>query len=457
VKLLARILSEWKQDNLLRKVVRNSGYLFVGNALSTIVQSILSARLLGILGFGILGVVIEFATNVNRLLSFRMGELVVKYMGQYLHQDRKDRAAAIFKAAVLLESTSSVLAYLLLVLVAPLAAGVVLKDPGKAALISFYALAMLGNFATESSSGFLQVTDRFRSQALINFIQSLLTAGLIIYAFVVHGDIWMVLGAYLAGKVFNGLALAGYSFWRARQSLGTGWWRTSLRLLPPAREFWSFAWSTNFSGTVTMLTRDSESVWLSSLLSPLAAGYYKTAKAVINLVTLPITPFITAAYPALNQSVAGKAWIRLRDLLKKLTAISAAWTGAVVLGLLVLGRWLISVFYGAEFTPAYPALLILLIGYGFANIFYWNRNVLLSFGLPGYPLKVTAAAGLVKILLTFLLVPRFGYLMEAGLMSAFFVVTIGLILLRGRRELHLREAEAIQTETAPTAPEAGGS
>ncbi len=454
---LKNTFSEWKQDNLLRKVVRNSGYLFVGNTLSTVVQSILSARLLGILGFGILGVVTEFATNINRLLSFRMGELVVKYMGQFLTEGRKDRAAAVFKAAVLLETGSALIAYLLLLLLAPLAASVIIKDASMAPLISFYALAMLANFATEAATGFLQVTDRFRSQALINFFQSLLTAGLIVYAYFSHGDIWLVLGAYLAGKVFNGLTLAGYAFWRARQTLGPGWWRASFKLLPPRREFWQFAWSTNLSGTVTMVTRDSESVWLSLLLSPLAAGYYKTAKAVINLVTVPITPFITAAYPAINRSVAEKAWARLRDLLKKLTIISGAWTGAVSLGLFVFGHWLIATFYGAEFAPSYPAMLILLIGFGFANIFYWNRNLLLSLGLPVHPLKVTALAGAAKLLLTFLLVPRFGYLMEAALMSAFFVVSIGLIVLRGLRQVRAEQREASLTGSPVRAPEPGPS
>ncbi len=109
-------------------------------------QSILSARLLGILGFGILGVVIEFSTNINRLLSFRMGELVVKYMGQYLAEHRTDRASAIFKASILLETVSSIIAYLLLLVLAPLAAVFIVKDTNAAELIKFYALALACQF-----------------------------------------------------------------------------------------------------------------------------------------------------------------------------------------------------------------------------------------------------------------------------------------------------------------------
>ncbi len=189
-----------------------------------------------------------------------------------------------------------------------------------------------------------------------------------------------------------------------------------------------------------MVTRDSESVWLSFLLGPFAAGVYKTAKAVINLVTLPITPFITAAYPAMNKAVAEKALPRLRDLLKKLTWISALWTGGVAIGLFLFGRWLITSFYGAEYLPAYPVMLILLIGFGFANIFYWNRTLLLSLGLPMYPLWVIAGAGAIKLGLTFLLVPRFGYLMEAALLSSFFVVSIGLNVIKGLTQIRNKGA-----------------
>ena len=65
---LRETVQSWKQDDLLRKVLRNTSYLFAGNLLSSIIQSIFAARLLGVLGFGILGTIISFASNINRLL-----------------------------------------------------------------------------------------------------------------------------------------------------------------------------------------------------------------------------------------------------------------------------------------------------------------------------------------------------------------------------------------------------
>ncbi|NOY99115.1 MAG: lipopolysaccharide biosynthesis protein [Chloroflexi bacterium] len=441
----SRLLAIWREDSLLRRVVRNSGYLFSSSTLGmalAIVQSVFAARLLGVAVFGLLGMVMSFATSVNRLLSFRIGELVVKYGGQYLTQGKKDRAAATVKAAALTEFSTALTAYLLLLALAPLASQYIIKDPAGTAFIRFYALALLANFATGTSTAVLQVGDHFRSQAGVGLAQSILTAGIIAYAYFTNGDIWLVLTAYLTGKVFYGFAFLTLGLWHARQMLGRGWWHASLRLLPPRREFWAFAISSNFSGTVNLVTRDSEVLWLGFLLpgetAKIAAGYYKTALAVINLILMPINPFIATTFPEITRAVAENAWDRLRSLLKRLTAISATWTISVGLFLVFAGDWLIRTVYGEQYAPATPAALIFLIGFGMANILYWNRPLLLSLGMPTYPLKVMAFAGVAKIALSFLLVPRYGYLVQAALMSAFFVVSVGLIVWKGMREITRR-------------------
>ncbi len=436
--LLRRAIETWRQDALLRKVLRNTSYLFSSNTLTmglSMVQSIFAARLLGVEGFGILGAVTTFASNVNRLFSFRMGELVVKYVGQFTAQGEKERASAVLKAAALAETATSLVAYLLLVLLAPFAARFFAKDASLAPLFSFYALALLANFVTETATAVLQLGDHYRSQAAINLFQSLLTAGVIFYAFLVNGDMWMVVTAYLLGKAIIGLSYAGLAFWRARQMLGAGWWRAPFHLLPERRSFWGFAFSSNFSGTVNLVTRDSEILWVNWLLSPTEGGYYKVAWAVINPILMPINPFITTSFPEIARTVGQRAWGKLRDLLRRLTIISAAWTGLAVLGLVLLGDWLIRSFYGQAFSPATPAALILLVGFGTANILYWNRTLLLSLGHPTFPLVVIATAGLVKVVLTLWLVPRFGYLAQAALMSAFLAVSVVLIVLRGVREI----------------------
>jgi O-antigen/teichoic acid export membrane protein len=201
-----------------------------------------------------------------------------------------------------------------------------------------------------------------------------------------------------------------------------------------------------------MLARDSEILWVTHFFSPLQAGYYKTALAIINLVVMPISPFVGTTYPEITRAIASHQWARLRSLLRRVTLVASAWTGAVGFGLLLFGQrvlffpWTVLgrtfSLYKSEFLPAYPILLVLLVGFGVTNILYWNRSLLLAMGHPDYPLKVVFFAMLIKVALTFLLVPRFGYLMEAGLLSAYFTFTVGTIVWRGLGNVRLAEQGA---------------
>ena len=182
------LFHSWSQDLLLRGVVKNSSYLFSSTAAAVVLsmlQSIFAARLLGVLEFGILsGTIIPFVSNVNRLLSFRMSELVVKYWGEFSASGDKERASAVVKGALFMEVLTAVLAYVVLILVAPLAARYVAKDLQTQPLFLIYGLVLLANSTYETSIGVLQSVRLFNRIAQINLIQNLITASLIFIAYI---------------------------------------------------------------------------------------------------------------------------------------------------------------------------------------------------------------------------------------------------------------------------------
>jgi len=438
-----------KSDKLLQKILKNSGYLLSSNVLSmglSVVQSILAGRLLGVAGFGIIGTITAFASTLNRLFSFRMNELVVKYYGEADACSQTQRAAALVKAAALAETGSALLSFIILVILAPFAAEKLADNPATAPLFILYGSMVLVNFATETATGVLQVRNQFRSQAIINLVSSILTAGMIVWAFFAQRGLQEVVWAYLIGKIVLGLGTALLGWRELKASLGGDWWQASFTHLPPIRELAGFAISTNISSTIIMLVRDNEALWIAWFLSPVEVGYAKTALAIINLVQVPITPFISTTYPEINQAVVQKNWTLLRRLLKRVTLISGGWTGITSLGLLFFGPWLL-LFYGHDFQPAYIPMLIFLSGLGFANIFFWNRPLLLSLGLPVVPYRIGLYCGILKVVLAVLLVPRLGLNFEAFLLSAFFIVSISLIILRGFKEIKKLEVASGEAVT----------
>ena len=407
-------------------------------------QGILAARLLGVESFGVLGIITVFVSVINRLTSFRMAELVVNYVGEFSEKGEKDRAAAAFKTAALFESGSSRLAFVLILLLAPLAATYLAQDPNTIGLFVLYGLIVPAHIVAESSTGLLQYLDQFKLLAGIQIAQSVITLLLVVGAVLAGGGLLAVVVAYLVGKVAWSLAITGAALVHAHRAWGTGWWRASLSLIHIRRkEMMRFGVSTNLTGTLTLLSRDSEILWLGALATPAAAGYYKVSLAIMNFLLIPVQPLISTTYRELAREVGAKAWQNVRYLLRSGSIISAAYSLPASLVLVLFGPWVVSL-WGAEFLPeSYIALVILLVGATFVNVFYWNRTTLLPLGYPEYPTKVTLAAAIAKVLAILILVPRLGAAGMAATLSGFFLFTGAILVWKTVRVLQRKEAAVL--------------
>jgi O-antigen/teichoic acid export membrane protein len=255
-------------------------------------------------------------------------------------------------------------------------------------------------------------------------------------AFLTRGGLDMVVFAYLVGKIALALSISVAALWQARVVWGPGWWRVPLSVLADRRsDLVRFALNTNLSGTLKLITRDSEMLWLGAFSTPVQVGYYKIAKAITNLLMMPVTPLITTTYREVAREVASERWQNVRYLLRSGSILSATWTLPVSLGLVVFGQWVVAI-YGLEFLPtSYINLLLLLIGVIVVNIFFWNRSVLRPLGMPEYPTKVLFIGAIFKIVGTILLVPRWGANAMAILLTGFFLFTTSVLIWKTLREI----------------------
>ena len=435
-----------RNDPLLQRVVRNSSYLFSSSAVSAVlsaVQMIFVVRLLDPGEYGLAtGIIMLFATSVNQLLSFRMSEVVVKYAGEAFAHENKDRAAALIKGIGITEAITSVIAYLVLIALSPWAANVFAKDVSMAPLFTFYGLFLLANLVYETSVGTLQTINQFSQVARANFYQSIVTFLLIITIPLWSPGIFGVLVAYLIGKTIAGLMVTNSALRGLKQSLGDQWWRVPLTLGADWKSIGRFMLSTNLNGTINLLARDNIPLYIGYFLSKTDVGYFKFALTLINLVKLPIEPFIWPTYAEITRTIAQRQWVATRTLLKQVTSIAGAWTLLTGGGLIALGWWIIPLIFGTKYAPAYPALVILMLGFGWANILNWNRPLLLALGKPRYPVFVAAIVGTVELVLFFRFVPHSNYLVAAGIFSGYLIVSILWMVWRGLSLIKREEASS---------------
>jgi len=441
--LRTKLVTFWKEDVLLRRVLRNTSYLFSSQMIGMLLafgQTILATHLLGKPAFGTLSLVLVFATTINQLFSFRMGEFIIRFMGRELVNKDMDRAAAVAKVSLMVESSTSVIAFVAFMLLAPLGARYFAKDMNSLPLFYLYGFFILANLTTETSTGILQLFNRYKVQAGINIAQSIVTAGIIAVAFVIKGSLTLIVLAYLIGKFITGMGPIIAAFITLHQKFSSGWSKVSLSLLPPTHEIAQFVVSTNLSGTVKMLVPGSETLLIGFLLDTKAVALYNIATSLVNPMMIPVSQFINTTFPEMTKSIVAKKWSELRQLLRRVTAISGAWTVLFFLAMLIFGPWILSIF-GSEYVPAYSTLMILIIGYGISNIFFWNRTLLLSFGKANIPLYIMAGVAVVKTALAFVVVPSHGITAEAWLLSGNFFVSIGLLVVIGLILIRRSEAQ----------------
>ena len=214
-----------------------------------------------------------------------------------LRKGEKDQASDMMKAAWLTEGVVSLAAFFVVMLTAGLAENYLAKTPNVSWMFTVYALGLLANFNTETSTGILQVTDRIKLQGTINLAQSIFTSLIIVGAYFLHGSIAIILVAYLLGKTILGLGMFIAALVQLHKVLGAGWWRTPFSVLTSTRQLIRFALSSNISATIIKLFRESELIWIGFFLDTTAVGYYRVAYTIVHFLAIPADTLISTTFP----------------------------------------------------------------------------------------------------------------------------------------------------------------
>lgn len=425
-------------SEFMRRILRNSSYLVSATVVTAaigFVQNAIQFRVLGVAGIGLLAAIVAFANVINRFTAFRIDELVIKYVRLYVERKEPLKAAAVYKLAALLEAGGSLLAFVLIYVLAPLGVQFFSDVSGVEALFVLYGTLVLINLSYDSSDGILQVFNRFDAKSVIDVCQSLLRLGLTVWVFYTGGGLMHMILAELAGRLLRSLAVVILALRTARREWGAAWWRTPINVLQSdRRSLLTFAFSTNLSATVSLVAKDSEDLWVNAFLGNLSGGIYAAARSLIGLLQIPISPLPSTTYPELSRAVAQDNWQAVRGVLRRGTLLAALYSLPVAVLLIVFGRQVISAYQGPDFLPAYVPLVVLTLGYTVVNLFYWSRAALLAFNRPVYPTLVNFAGMLLKIAGVFAFA-KYGAVGFAALLSGYYIFTVGLSVLRIEQDL----------------------
>ena len=378
------------KTDAIRRIVGNAGYLISAQGLTMVVafvQNILVLRIIGPAEYALIKNIQTFSNNANRLTSFRINEMVVAFFRSFEEQGQRNKAIAIYKLAGLLEMIGAGLAFILIWVLAPWGSAFFGDAPASLPLWLLFGTVVLLNFLLESSKGLLQALNLFSVNAMINASQGVITFVLVLLVyFQMDGNLFDVLMVYYLGKAFGAVAYTVIGLRVAFKNWGSGWWRVRLGVLRGEMSgILNFWLNTNLTNTISLITRDSESLWVSSILGLEAAGYYIFALNIAKLLQQPILFLANTAYPELSREIALKRWMETKDMLKRISRLGVIYSLPIIGFLLLAGKPIISLVYGPEWLPAFSLMMILVLGFSFESGLIWNRVALLALKRATFP------------------------------------------------------------------------
>lgn len=161
-------------------------------------------------------------------------------------------------------------------------------------------------------------------------------------------------------------------------------------------------------GSMQVIALRADIVMLGALSSADAVGIYRVASRGADLSTYVAYAANMAFQPAISRMYATGEFARLQLALRKGARLTFLGTTAVVIVLVLFGKWVLTNVFGPAFEPGYPTLVILVASQLGAAAMGFTASVLNMTGHERATLKGFLAAASLNLLLNGLLIPEFG-------------------------------------------------
>ena len=391
-----------------RSIARHTGWL----AATSVVELIgglafvfFATRILGPSGFGALAVVMATATLVHGVVSIGGSDTVITFATRAIADGRPRDAAGVVRFVALMSFGMSLLAYVVVSLVAALAADLVLVDGTDTAALLWYALVgvVLANNAT--AIAVLRLADRLKLRFAVACASNVVRVGLLGALWRTDGDVLAVVWASLAGAAMSGPGLLVAAAFSSTQA-GMGTLVASAALHVP-KDVRRFHWAAFGRTVVGAMGQNIDTILLAQVLGAADVGLYRVARQIVDLTRQPFRMLRAAVQPVVSRHwYAGRGRL-VRVTVRRFTVLSvlAAMAGLSMLALL---RDSIAVLYlGPEFSDVGSLILILIPGTFFASLGVLTMLPIVAG--RGMPSLLSLATGLAfSVLAIVLLVPGHG-------------------------------------------------
>jgi len=420
--------------------VRNAGTLLLGRtaqAVLALAAMALAARALGAESFGILAAVESLIIATGKITRLSTRHSILRYGAQAEHGEHPRHLQRLIQHGITANALCAVLA-LTIVLVALGPMGDAFGLPAEAEpMARVYATLVAFMMFVDTPRGVLQLFDRWRLLSLQSasapFLRALTGGGLLLAG----AGLPAFLLAWFVARAAGRLVLIAMAVKVLHErGLLRGLLRPARRFWQPEPGIWRYMGGVQLTRGLMALREDATVIFVGWLLGPSAAGLFRVAEKLGEVVEKPVTKLLTPTIlPELtHQAARGHARDRRKMVLR--TAALAGGFSVLLCGALALfGKTIIALTAGADYTGAYTAMVLTAVAFAGQAWIFPLQPLLFSTGHVRVVVAVRALTTLVYLAVLVGATLTLG-VAGAGLAAIVYVAVMGaLFLVLGRGPL----------------------
>lgn len=414
-----------KLDTELKLLIKNSSWVFLANfivSLCMFLRSVILARILGVEIYGTFFLIIAFVFTIQEFFNLNIGTALIKFGAGYITEEKFEKFVALVKTCFLLTGLSAIISIAFVAIVCNFAYGIFIEKPGLELYVVLFAVGSSLSFFDYISASILRLFDKFRLNSLIVILMSfvdLVFVGLIAYLF--PKQLSKLIFTMVCTKILRTILINGVAFWELRKELLLHMYAALSEIRSDWKNIRSFIINNSLSRTLKSLTSNGDVLILGVLSGSLQVGYYGVAKKLAFIILRVTDPMRDAIYPQIASLISRREVTKVKNLLIKITKISAIPLVLVFIFLLFFNNWVIISIYGADFQRASIPFLFLFIAASISSIFFWSLSTIFSLGKVKLRLVTNLVSLLIGICFVIILTPTYGAI---GVAIAFLITEL---------------------------------
>jgi O-antigen/teichoic acid export membrane protein len=407
--MIKKDLQKTETTKNLNILVKSSIFVLIGLFFSKVfsyVYKIIIARNFGPEAYGLFSLAFIIATLVATLASLGLSEGLMRYVSYFRGKNENKKIKTIIKKANLYSVFLSILCGIVLFFASDWIAVYIFNSGSLEVYLRIFSFAVPFMVLSSNYLAIIRGFEKIKELSFLSNILNNLLRVVLLISFILIGIGENSIG-YSFTLAFVGLTFFSYGFAR-RLSKYLVLNKKEIENKAVFKELWAYSLPLIFISILYSIFYWTDSIMIGALLDVENVGLYNAAATLAGFLAIAPEMFMQLFIPLISKSLSQKKGILIMNLTKQITKWIYAINLPVVVCLIFFPGVFLNIFFGAEYLVAENTLRILALGALF-SVFSGMFSGMLNIKMKSKRvLFVLILAGILNIILNFLLIPKYG-------------------------------------------------